>query len=163
MFSFLYKAALTVVFGLTIAAGSVSPSAAQAEVLLTVETSDNTTVTYSREDLAALPRVSFKTSTIWTEGVKEFSGVPLKSILTASGITEGSVRAVAVNDYLVEIPVGDLEDNYPIIADQIDGKSFSRREKGPIWVVFPYDKAASYRTEENFGRSIWQLVKLSQK
>lgn len=163
MFSFVYKAVLSVVVALTIAAGSFSPSTAKAETLLTVETSDNKSITFTREDLSALPRVSFKTSTIWTEGVKEFSGVPLKTILSNAGITTGAVRAVAVNDYIVEIPVDSLEDEYPILADQIDGKSFSRREKGPLWVVFPYDKAASYRTEENFGRSIWQLVKLSQK
>lgn len=163
MFSFVYKAVLSVVVALTIAAGSFSPSTAKAETLLTVETSDNKSITFTREDLSALPRVSFKTSTIWTEGVKEFSGVPLKTILSNAGITTGAVRAVAVNDYIVEIPVDSLEDEYPILADQIDGKSFSRREKGPLWVVFPYDKAASYRTEENFGRGIWQLVKLSQK
>lgn len=163
MFSFVYKAVLSVVVALTIAAGSFSPSTAKAETLLTVETSDNKSITFTREDLSALPRVSFKTSTIWTEGVKEFSGVPLKTILSNAGITTGAVRAVAVNDYIVEIPVDSLEDEYPILADQIDGKSFSRREKGPLWVVFPYDKSASYRTEENFGRSIWQLVKLSQK
>lgn len=163
MLSFVFKAGLPVLFAMTMAFGSLSPASAQSEILLTVEPRDSEAITYSRDDLAALPRISFRTSTIWTDGVREFSGVPLKTILSESGITSGLVRAVAVNDYIVEIPVEDLEDNYPIVADQIDGSSFSRREKGPVWVVFPFDKAPAYRTEENFGRSIWQLVKLSQK
>lgn len=117
---------------------------------------------YTREDLEAMPRVSFRKGTTWTEGAQEFSGVPLKSILAASGITSGLVRAVAVNDYIVDIPVDELDDSFPIIADLIDGKPFSRREKGPLWIMYPFDKAPSYRTETNFGRSVWQLVRLTQ-
>jgi hypothetical protein len=157
--SFKSKLAVSLAFAMSIAA--LSSTALHAEVLLTVEKPGAETVTFTREDLAEMERISFKTSTLWTEGVREFSGVPLKAILDASGITSGVVRAVAVNDYLVEIPVETLDPAAPIVADQIDGKGFSRREKGPLWIIYPFDSSESYKTEENYGRSVWQLVRLT--
>jgi len=163
MLSFTLKSTLRTLCALVIGLKILAPTVVQAEVLLTIETEDAQVVTYSREDLAAMPRITFSTGTIWTEGVKEFSGVSMKALLAASGITSGNVRAVAINDYMVEIPVEALEDDAPIIADLIDGKEFPRREKGPLWILYPFDQSASYRTEENFGRSVWQLVRLTQK
>ena len=163
MLSAMLKHTLSAALVLGMTLGALTPTVANAEVLLTVEMEGAEAVTYTRDDLNALPRVTFETSTIWTEGVKEFSGVSLKLLLDKSGITSGMVRAVAINDYIVEIPVESLEADYPIVADQIDGAEFSRREKGPLWIVYPYDHAASYRTEENFGRSVWQVVRLTQQ
>lgn len=148
---------------LALTVGMLSSGAARAEVLLTIVSNDGRELVYSRADLEALPRVSFKTSTTWTEGVQEFSGVPLKALLEGAGITEGMVEAMAVNDYVVDIPVEALTDDAPIVADLIDGKPFSRRAKGPLWIMYPFDSAASVRTEENFGRSVWQLVRLAQE
>ncbi len=110
--------------------------------------------------LEALPQVSFATSTVWTDGTHQFSGVPLKALLAAQGITGGAVKAIALNDYSVTIPVDSLEDTAPILATRIDGKTFSRREKGPIWLIYPFDAAERFRTELIFGRSIWQLRRL---
>ena len=36
----------------------------------------------------------------------------------------------------------------------------SVREKGPIWVIYPYDHDADYRTDTIFSRSIWQLDRI---
>ena len=133
---------------------------ARAETLLTVTASDGTVTSFDRAALNAMDRVTYDTTTIWTDGTQKFAGVPLKTLLTKAGITEGTIRAVAENDYAVEIPVADLEDTAPIVADLLNDKPFSRREKGPLWIVFPYDSDPRYRSEENFARSIWQLVRI---
>ena len=67
---------------------------------------------------------------------------------------------VALNDYVVTVPVAELEEDYPIVATRMDGKTMSVRDKGPYWVVFPYDLDSKYRTETVFSRSIWQLNRL---
>jgi hypothetical protein len=36
----------------------------------------------------------------------------------------------------------------------------SVRDKGPLWLVYPYDSAAKYQSEVVFSRSIWQLNRL---
>ncbi|MDP5360810.1 MAG: oxidoreductase, partial [Paracoccaceae bacterium] len=32
--------------------------------------------------------------------------------------------------------------------------------KGPLWVVYPYDMSADYRSEVIYYRSIWQLDRI---
>jgi hypothetical protein len=68
---------------------------------------------------------------------------------------------VAVNDYLVEVPVTDAVDGGPIIAYAVDGAQMSLRDKGPLWLIYPYDSDAKYRTEEIYARSIWQLDRIN--
>jgi hypothetical protein len=34
------------------------------------------------------------------------------------------------------------------------------RDKGPVWVVFPYDLATEYQSEVVYSRSVWQMVRI---
>ena len=115
-------------------------------------------------DLAALESLtaeSFVTSTIWTEGRSTFTGVPLKSLLQDAGITADQITAQAINDYAIDIPVEEITAEYPIIAYRVDGNTMSVRDKGPLWIVYPYDDRPDYRTEVVYSRSIWQLDRIS--
>jgi hypothetical protein len=38
----------------------------------------------------------------------------------------------------------------------------SIREKGPLWLVYPYDLNKAYQSETIYSRSIWQLVRIDQ-
>lgn len=127
--------------------------------LLTVVGPDRTQ-TYDHAALQAFGPVSFATSTIWTEGQPAFTGVPLQTILTDAGIDEGTVSAVAINDYAVQIPVDEVTADYPIVAFQQDGQAMSVRDKGPLWVIYPYDSDPALQSEVTYARSIWQLVRI---
>ena len=111
--------------------------------------------------LQALPAAEFTTATQWTEGDKTFKGVPLKALLESVGATGTKITATALNNYSVDIPMDALTDDAPIVAYFIDGEEFSRRDKGPLWIVFPYDSGAEYQTELVYGWSIWQLATLT--
>jgi hypothetical protein len=65
-----------------------------------------------------------------------------------------------VNDYKVEMPRDVVTQDVPIIANRLNGKPFNIREKGPLWVVFPYASDARYQTEEIYSYSIWQLTQI---
>lgn len=110
--------------------------------------------------LEALPAESFETSTLWTEGVRTFTGVPLHVLLETLGSTGSVLRAQAINDYAVEIPVGDAVPGGPIVAYALDGAPMSVRDKGPLWIVYPYDSSPDYQTEVIYSRSIWQLDRI---
>ena len=114
----------------------------------------------SLSDLDALDQENFTTSTLWTDGDMVFSGVPLKTILAHFDLAGETLEMVALNDYAVTMPIADLEDNAPIVATRINGAPMAVRDKGPFWVVFPYDAEAKYQTEITYSRSIWQLSKL---
>jgi hypothetical protein len=111
-------------------------------------------------ELQALPSVSFETSTIWTEGTQKFEGVPLDALLSHVGASQGSIRAVALNDYAVMIPTEDAVEDGPIVAYMQDGAEMSVRDKGPLWIIYPFDDNESYKSEEYYSRSIWQLDRL---
>lgn len=112
-------------------------------------------------DLLALPQVVFRTKTQWTDGIITFEGPSLKTVLSNAGITDGVVKLTAVNDYSVTIPWDVIEDDVPVIANRLNGEPFSVREKGPLWLVFPYDADEAYRTEQIFSYSVWQLDRIS--
>lgn len=115
---------------------------------------------FDMEMLRALGAESFTTSTIWTEGPQRFTGVSLHRLLARLGVAEGTIDATAINDYSVEIPVSDAVEGGPIIAFARNDSPMSVRDKGPLWVVYPYDSVEGYRTEAVYARSIWQLDRL---
>ena len=136
------------------------------EVLLTVSgmisvTNGDGVAELDRELLDALPQHSFATSTIWTEGVTEYQGVLLSDLLVALGASGQTIKATAINDYQIEIPVAELAADGPLLAYLADGEPMSVREKGPIWVIYPYDAVPAYRSEQTYARSIWQLTRLA--
>ncbi|MCC1493854.1 molybdopterin-dependent oxidoreductase [Cognatishimia sp. F0-27] len=109
---------------------------------------------------AALGTVTVETSTIWTDGVNSFEGVPLATLVDLVGADSGRLLASAINDYTVEIPVSDAVEGGPILAYRFNGEEMSVRDKGPLWIIYPYDQSADYRTEVTYSRSIWQLDRI---
>lgn len=110
--------------------------------------------------LNALGSETIVTSTIWTEGEQTFQGVPLHAVLAALGVENGSLRATAVNDYSVEIPFSDAVPGGAMLAYARNGRMMTVRDKGPIWLIYPYDAQPEYQSETHYARSIWQLDRL---
>ena len=110
--------------------------------------------------LRALGETTFETTTIWTDGVQTFTGVSLKTLLDALGVEGGTLEAKALNDYAVEVPVSDAVDGGPIIAYARNGKPMSIRDKGPLWIVYPFDTNPDYASETIYSRAIWQLDRI---
>lgn len=111
--------------------------------------------------LMALPKAGFKTSTIWTDEPIKFSGVLMRDILDFAGARGTVVHAIALNDYKVDIPAKSAKAEGPLVAYHMNGETMSARDKGPLWVVYPYDYGVEYRTEVIYSRSIWQLDRLT--
>lgn len=140
-------------------------AAPEGEVILTVsgEISATNAEGAAEFDLAmleALGTETIETTTIWTEGPQAFEGVSLKALAEAVGMEGATLRATAINDYAVEIPLTDAVEGGPIVAYRMNGAEMSVRDKGPLWIVYPYDASADYRTEVIYSRSIWQLDRI---
>lgn len=156
---------LVMALGLTTPVAAESMGAPTGDVLLTVSgeiTAMNAdqTLVLDRDLLLALPVTTFETSTIWTDGVHTFQGVSLADLVAEIGAEGATLLATAINDYTVEIPVSDAVEGGPIIAYLMDGEEMSVRDKGPLWVIYPYDSDAAFRSELVYSRSIWQLDRL---
>ena len=139
-----------------------SETVVQPNYVLNVEVKNKGTDTFAKFgfNVAALERLAkneIVTTTIWTEGVQTFEGVLLLDFLSHIGVTSGYVEAYAANEYFVEIPVNDATLEAPLIAYKRNGEYMTLRDKGPLWIVFPYDSSEDYRTDEVFSQSIWQV------
>lgn len=145
---------------LALVAMCFSSANAQNSIQLTVVLVGGEQIELSLEDLDSLEQVSFSTSTIWTDGVRQFSGVPVSGLLGHLNAEGSLLKLFALNDYSIEMPVAELEVEVPIIATRIDGATISVREKGPYWIMFPFDYSPDYQTESTFARSIWQLQRI---
>ena len=128
------------------------------KVLVHENSADRLLADFGMSELTQLPVTTIRTNTVWTDGKQEFSGVALVDFLALLEIGSGTLEAVAVNDYLAEIPVSDAVVGGPVIAYLHNGEPMSVREKGPLWVVYPYDSNTAYQREEIYARSIWQLT-----
>lgn len=148
---------LTTVLALMLTLGFGTTSAQADEVLLTINGASGNPIKLTRAEIEALPATSFETSTIWTEGKQRFTGVALKDLLSELELSGTTIRAKALNDYSIEIPATDAIAGGPIIAYFLNDQQMSVRDKGPLWIVFPYDSDVRYQTEVFYSRSIWQL------
>ncbi len=144
---------------------AASLDAPTGDVVLTIsgaitETNRSGEARFDMAMLKALPATEFTTTTIWTDGKIRFTGVLLKDLLAAVGAHGKSVHAVALNDYAIDMPLADAMSGGPLLAYEVNGQPMSVRDKGPLWIVYPYDADADYRSELAYSRSIWQLARL---
>lgn len=110
--------------------------------------------------LAELPQVTLRTSTVWTPDVQSFTGPTLHSVLEAVGAAGREIFAEAANNYRVLLDFDMIEPETPILARLIDGQPISRRSRGPLWIIFPFDSDPRYRTELVNAQSVWHLTAL---
>jgi hypothetical protein len=56
-----------------------------------------------------------------------------------------TVTAVALNDYVTEIPMGDFTRYGVVLALKRNGAYMPVRDKGPLFIVYPYDTDSDLR------------------
>jgi hypothetical protein len=147
--------------GLFLSIATIQAAPAQDPMSLTV-LAGGQTKTYAVDDLRAIESIGVTTSTPWTEGAQSFVGVSGPRFVEAAGITAATVAAVALNDYQVEIPLEVLNDPNLLIAYERNGAPMSVRDKGPFWIVFPYDQMPEYLGDAYISYSIWNLARMEE-
>ncbi|WP_420326879.1 hypothetical protein [Mameliella sp.] len=123
-------------------------------------TNDGALARFDRAMLQALDWQEIETYTEFTEGVHRLAGPSLASLLAVLGVESGTLRAVALDDYVLEFPVSDAADFGIVLAIEREGKPFGVRNRGPIWLVYPAptpEEAGQFHT----SRMIWQLTRLT--
>ena len=110
--------------------------------------------------LGRLPQTSFVTRTPWYAQARKFTGPLLRDVLAAAGSPGGpggQLRAVALNDYRVDIPADDAQRYDLLLARLLDDKPMPVRDKGPLFIIYPFDQQAALRNAVYYSRCAWQL------
>lgn len=147
------------------AGASVLPAPTQA-VILTV--TGNISVRNGKDGASfdaamidALPSHEFRTWTPWFKEPRTFSGPRLQTVLDAVGAKGTTLRMVALNDYSVDVPLDDARRFDALLARRIDGKTLGVRDKGPLFLIYPFDARPQTRNDLFYSRSIWQLTRMT--
>lgn len=118
------------------------------------------TAEFDMDMLAALPQHTFSTKTPWYPEAHQFTGPLLRDVLAAVGAQGKNLRAIALNDYKVDLPVGDALKFNLVLARLMDDKPMPVRDKGPLFLIYPFDADETLRNERYYSRSAWQLKAL---
>lgn len=111
--------------------------------------------------LEGLGMQDLQTVTPWTRKVQHFSGVPLLRLLDALGSDATSLGAEALNRYSIPMTRKDAAERHALLATRLDGLPMRVRERGPLWLVFPWSQRPDLDRPEVHERAIWQLRRLS--
>lgn len=116
-------------------------------------------------DLAMLEALEGRTGemeTPWTEGKVKLTGPFLRSVLEAAGAEGETLSVKAINDYAAEVPAEDAKLD-TILATRMNGDLMSVRDKGPLFLVYPFDLDSGLYNEKYFSRSVWQIKEIEVK
>lgn len=107
--------------------------------------------------LDALPQHRTVTPTPWHEGTPTFTGPLIADILAAAGAGGPILRVIGLDDYAADIPASEIA-TYPVmLATRIDGATIAVRDKGPLIVIYPFDRHPELVNEVILARSVWQV------
>nr|WP_245635155.1 molybdopterin-dependent oxidoreductase [Marinobacterium profundum] len=131
-------------------------------VILTVEgalsnTNGNGVARFDREMLEDLSLHHTRTDTPWTEGIVDFEGPLGRRVLDFVGAKGETLIVTALNDYSTEVPLADFYSYDVILALKMDGQYIRIRDKGPIFIIYPFAEFPALQTEIIHNRSVWQL------
>lgn len=135
----------------------------QGNVLLTVTGSIQHTnqpgrAVFDRAMLEALEQRTTLTQTPWVEGINSYTGPLGRALIEAVGAEQAqTLRITALNDFIAEVPVSDFLD-YPVILAMKRNDQYLRvRDRGPLFIIYPFDERPNLRTELHYNRSVWQI------
>jgi hypothetical protein len=107
--------------------------------------------------LQAVAQHSFSTKTPWFSQSRRFTGPLLRDVLALVGANGTTLRVAALNDYRIDVPADDARRFDVMLARLIDDRPITVREKGPLFMIYPFDSDASLRNPLYYSRSVWQL------
>ncbi|UTW10952.1 hypothetical protein [Marinobacterium rhizophilum] len=137
-------------------------------VILTLEgelskTNGDGVARFDREMLEDLSMHLTRTDTPWTEGMIRFEGPLGRRVLDFVGAKGDTLVVTALNDYSAEVPLADFYAYDVILALKMDDHYIRIRDKGPIFIIYPFADNPALRTEVIHNRSVWQLKSIRIK
>jgi hypothetical protein len=156
MSSFLRALLVSVTFMLCSFAAQATESG---KVVLTVsgKVTNGESVDFTLTELEALGTSSITTSSPWETDAVTYVGVPMAALMSAVGAAGDKVAVLALNKYRTELPITDFADHGVILASRKNGEPMPISDKGPLFVIYPFDEKPELNNEVYHSRSAWQV------
>jgi hypothetical protein len=158
---------VVMMFSSWVAAAEVLPQPSE-KPILTISgkigiTNKGQTAQFDRPMLESLGITLVETSTPWYQGPMKFEGVSLDTLMKRVNAEGKQVTAIALNDYSSDLPIDDFAKYDPILALKRNGEYMTVRDKGPLFIIYPFDKISELKSQTYYGRSVWQVDRLIVK
>jgi hypothetical protein len=125
------------------------------KTILTLKLGDRV-INLSHQDILEFTTVEHTMKNVWVNKAVTYTGVKLSTIIKKYDITSEWLKMTAINDYSIKVPIIDAEKG-AFIAYLADGKPMKIRDKGPLWVLYPFGENEELEIDTYHNRSIWQL------
>jgi hypothetical protein len=135
-------------------------SAAAAAKLRIVRAAPAEPLTYDLRALEALGLSSIATAVPWDAQPRHWEGVSLKRLLVHAQAQGRPTLVKALNDYSARLPWSDMEQYDPILAWRRDGQPIAVRDKGPLLVIYPFQRFPQIEGHVHTGRSVWHVTEI---
>jgi hypothetical protein len=129
-------------------------------VVLTVTDAAGGKWSLDRAMMEALGWQTITSVTPFTDGPQEFGGIPLAALAEATGAAGSVIEAVAINDYVAEIPAAHMAEHSVFLALDQNGEPMRVRDRGPVWIIYPSDTVEA-GAERFDALMVWQLRELN--
>jgi hypothetical protein len=125
---------------------------------------DDQTVRLGLDELEALPQHRVTTANEFVDRPVTYRGPLARDVLALLGLNQVEVvRFKALNDYYIDVPTSELRRYDVILALEADGRRLSRRDKGPLWLMYPISDFPELADPLYNARLIWQVVSAEAK
>lgn len=123
-------------------------------------TNDGDVAIFDRAMLEEIGSATITTKTPWYDGPVTFDGVPMVKLMEAVGAKGQTLTAIALNDYSTDIPVADFSRFGVILATRRNGAEMRVSDRGPLFIVYPYDSDLELQNRLYYSRSAWSVAQL---
>ncbi|MGY3572014.1 hypothetical protein J4N42_20575 [Vibrio sp. SCSIO 43135] len=101
-----------------------------------------------------------KTNNHVVEEVTSYRGPKISSILEAVGAKGEHIKVIAWDDYVVTIPIADIDKYGVLLATHENDKRMTIDGKGPLFVVFPFTDYPELQNDLYYNWSVWQVMEI---
>lgn len=161
---FILAAALSLALSLTVGAAVAQDALAKptGDVVLTVTgkisvKNNGDAADFDMAMLDKLPQATIVTVNDWVDKKHTYKGPIGSDLFKLLGATGTQLKVVALNDYVTTIPLEDFDKYGLILATSDDGQPMSVRDKGPIFVIYPFSDHPELEDQVFISRSAWQV------
>ena len=114
---------------------------------------------FTLDELQALPQAEISTITPWTTESHHYQGVDLALWLNQL-FDHRRIKTItleALNNFSVTVDWSQIEPFTPVLAWQDNGKVMIRRDKGPLWLILPFDRVPKLQQADFLHFMAWQI------
>lgn len=117
-------------------------------------------VEFDQAALEAVGRVEIRTNTPWDEGIVRYEGPLLRDLMAYVGMGDIDIEVLALNEYSSVVPHRDMRDTDVILAVRKNGEYMPISDKGPAFILYPFDSDSRLRDRIYYARSVWQVARI---